>query len=64
MKRVLFKIFFDDLYTKLPMRNYETNKIIYNHDDEILSIDLADLIDYKTSNYTIFRYIFIIIDSF
>ena len=28
-------------------KNYETNKIIYNHDDEIWSIDLADMIDYK-----------------
>ena len=32
------------------MKNYETNKIVYNHIDEIWSIDLADMIDYKTSN--------------
>ena len=46
------------------MRSYETDKKIYNHDDEILSIDSADMIDYGTSNYKRYRYIFIIIDSF
>ena len=46
------------------MRNYPTNKIIYNHIDEIWSIDLADMIDYKTSNIKGFRYIFVIIDNF
>ena len=29
---------------------YSTNKIVYNHFDEIWSIDLADFLDYKTSN--------------
>ena len=46
------------------MRNYETNKIIYNHIDEIWSIDLADMIEYKISNNKGFRYIFIIIDNY
>ena len=46
------------------MRNYPTNKIVNNHIDEIWSIDLADLSDYKTSNNKGFRYIFIIIDNF
>ena len=46
------------------MRNYPTNKTIYNHIDEIWSIDLVDMIDYKTSNNKGHRYIFIIIDNF
>ena len=46
------------------MRSYPTNKIIYNHIDEIWSIDLADMIDYKISNNKGFRYIFIVIDNF
>ena len=46
------------------MRNYPTNKIIYNHIDAIWSIVLADMIDYKTSNNKGFRYIFIIIDNY
>ena len=46
------------------MRNYPTNKIIFNHIDEIWSIDLADFSDYKTSNNKRFRYIFVTIDNF
>ena len=64
MKRDLTKIFVDEIYSKPPVRNYPTNKIIYNHIDEIWSIDLADFLDYKISNNKGFRYIFIIIDNF
>ena len=64
MKRDLTNIFVDEIYSKPPVRNYPTNKIIYNHIDEIWSIDLADMIDYKTSNNKGYRYIFIIIDNF
>ena len=46
------------------MRNYPTNKKLHNHVDEIWSIDLADMIDYKISNNKIFRYIFVINDNF
>ena len=60
----LSKIFIDEIYSKPPRRNYPTNKIIYNHIDEIWSIDLADMIDYKISNNKGFRYIFIVIDYF
>ena len=60
----LIKIFVDEIYSKAPLRKYPTNKIVYNHIDEIWSIDLADMIDYKTSNNKGFRYIFIIIDNF
>ena len=60
----LSKIFIDEKYSKPPRRNYPTNKIIYNHIDEIWSIDLADMIDYKISNNKGFRYIFIVIDNF
>ena len=62
--RDLTKIFIDEVYSKPPLRNYPTNKIIYNHADEIWSIDLADMIDYKISNNKGFRYIFIVIDNF
>ena len=64
MKKELLRIFIDEIYSKAPKKNYETNKIIYNHTDEIWSIDLADMIDYKTSNNKGFRYIFVIIDNF
>ena len=46
------------------MRIYPTNNIIYNQIDEIWSIDLADMIDYKISNNKGFRYLFVIIDNY
>ena len=60
----LTKSFIDEVYSSPPRKNYSTNKIIYNHTDEIWSIDLADMIDYKISNNKGFRYIFIVIDNF
>ena len=60
----LTKIFIDEIYSKAPKKNYETNKITYNYIDEIWSIDLADFSDYKISNNKGYRYIFIIIDNF
>ena len=60
----LTKIFIDENYSKPPRKNYPTNKIVYNHIDDIWSIDLADMIDYKISNNKGFRYIFIVIDNF
>ena len=45
-------------------KNYPTNKIVYNHIDEIWSFDLADMIDCKISSNKGCRYIFIIIDNF
>ena len=64
IKKDLMKIFIDEIYRKAPKKNYETNKITYNHIDEIWSIDLADFSDYKISNNKGYRYIFIIIDNF
>ena len=63
-KRDLTKIFNDEIYSKAPSRNYPTNRIVYNHIDEIWSIDLADMIDYKVSNNEGFRYIFVIGDNY
>ena len=57
-------MFIDEIYSKLPLRNYPTNEIIYKHVDEIWSIDLADFSDYKISNNKGYRYIFIIFDNF
>ena len=60
----LTKTFIDEKYSSPPKKNYPTNKIVYNHIDEVWSIDLADMIDYIISNNKGFRYIFIIIDNF
>ena len=64
MKKELIKTFVDEIYSKQPKRNYETNKIVYNHFDEIWSIDLADMIDYKISNNKGFRYLFVKTDNY
>ena len=64
MKRDLTKTFFDEIYKKPPMINYPTHKIAYDHIDEIWSFDVADLVDFKTSNNKGFRYTFIIKDNF
>ena len=47
MKREVVKIFIDEKYSSPPRENYETNKIVYNHFDEIWSIDLSDFSDFK-----------------
>ena len=64
MKKDLTKIFIDEIYSKPPVRYYPTNKIVYNNIDEIWSIDLADMSDYKISDNKSYRYIFIVIDNF
>ena len=43
------RIFINEIYSKPPIRNYPTNKIVYNHIDEIWSIDLVYMIDYQTA---------------
>ena len=64
MKKDLTKMFTNEIFSKAPKKNYETDKIVYNHIDEVWSIDLADFLDYKISNNKGFRYIFVVIDNF
>ena len=64
MKRDITNIFIDEIDSEAPKKNYEINKKTSNHIDEICSVDLADMIDYKISNIKGFRYIFIIIEKF
>ena len=63
-KKDEIKFFVDEIYSNPPLRNYPTIEIIYNHIDEIWSIDLADLSDYKSSNNKSYRSLFAIIDFF
>ena len=63
-KKDNIEIFIDEVFSKLTRGNYPTNKIRYNHIDEIWSTDLADMVDDKFSNNKEFRYLFIIIDNF
>ena len=64
IKKDLIRSFIDESYCKPTKKNYPTDKIKYNHLDEIWSIDLADMVDYKTSINKRFRYILVINDIF
>ena len=64
VKEDLIKISIHEIYSKPAMRNFPTNKTNYNRIDEIWSIDLADMIDYKISKSEGFRYIFANFDNF
>ena len=64
IKKDFIKTFIDEIYSEAPIRNYPSNEIVYIHIDEIWSIDLADMVDYKNSNNNGFRYIIIIFDNF
>ena len=64
VKKEEIKIFNDEIYSSPPGKKYPTNKVIYNHIDEIWSLDLDDMVDYKISNNKGFRYIFDIIDNY
>ena len=64
MKRDLINLYTDEIYSKSPLRNYRTDKKVYDHINEIWSIDLADMTDYKTSINKGFRYIFAIVENF
>ena len=64
MKKELIKTFVDEIYSKPPKKNYESNRLVYIHIDENWSIDLADMIDYKISNNKGFRFIFVVIDIY
>ena len=50
--------------TLLHKKNYPTNKVVYKYINEIWSIDLADVSDYKIPNKKGYRYILNIIDIF
>ena len=64
MKEDLTKSFINETFNTSPRKNYPTNKTVNNHINEIWSIDLADLSDFKQSSNKRFMYIFIIFDNF
>ena len=64
MKKDLTRIFIDEIYSKPPKKKYETNEIICNRFDEIWSIEMANMIGYRTSSNKEFRYKIVIIDNF
>ena len=58
------KIFINEIYSKPPKRNYNTNKTDVYHIDDIWSLDILDLKDYGPENKRGYRYVLVIIDNF
>ena len=58
------KIFINEIYSKPPKKNYDTNKTDVYFIDDIWSLDILDLKDYGPENNRGYRYILVIIDNF
>ena len=58
------KIFINEIYSKPPKRNYNTNKTDVYHIDDIWSLDILDLKDYGPENNRGYRYVLVTIDNF
>ena len=58
------KIFINEIYSKPPKRNYNTNKTDIYHIDDIWSLDILDLKDYGPKNNRGYRYVLVTIDNF
>ena len=58
------KIFINEIYSKPPKKNYDTNKTEVYHIDDIWSLDILDLKDYGPENNRGYRYVLVIIDNF
>ena len=58
------KIFINEIYSKAPKKNYDTNKTDVYHIDDIWSLDILDLKDYGPKNNRGYRYVLVIIDNF
>ena len=58
------KIFINEIYSKGPKKNYATNKTDVYHIDDIWSLDILDLKDYRPKNNRGYRYVLVVIDNF
>ena len=58
------KIFFNEIYSKPPKRNYTTNKTDVYHIHDIWSLDTLDPKEYGSENKRGYRYVLVIMDDF
>ena len=58
------KKFIDELYSNRRWKNHPTNRILCIQLDEICFLELAHMIDYRTSNHKGVRYIFVLSFNF
>ena len=64
MGKDLTKTFINEIYSKPPLRNYPTNKIMIKSIDDTWSSDLLDMNDYGPKNNRGYRYILVVNDNF
>ena len=58
------KTFINEIYSRGPKKNYDTNKTDVYYIDDIWSLDILDLKDYGPENNRGYRYVLVIIDNF
>ena len=64
MKKDITKIFIDEIYSKSPHKNYETNKTMIKSIDDTWSSDSLDMNDYGPKSKRGYRYRLVVIDNF
>ena len=64
VKKDLIKIFINEIYSRPPNKNYETNKTMIKSIDDTWSSDLLDMNDYGIKNNKGYRYILVVVDNF
>ena len=64
MVKQLIDTFIDEIYSKPPKKNYETNKTLLKSIDDTWSADLLQMDDYGVENNKGYRYILTVIDNF
>ena len=64
MTQKSIKIFINEIFSKPPKKNYDTNKTDVYYIDDIWSLDILDLKDYGPENNRGYRYVLVIIDNF
>ena len=60
----LIDTFIDEIYSKPPKKNYETNKTLLKSIDDTWSADLLQMDDYGVKNNRGYKYILTVIDNF
>ena len=58
------KTFINEIYSRGPKKNYDTNKTDVYYIDNIWSLDILGLKDYGPKNNRGYRYVLVTIDSF
>ena len=64
MTQISIKIFINEIYSTGPKQNYITSKTDVYHIDDIWSLDILDLNDYRLEKSRCYRFILVIIDYF